>query len=723
MECRIPDTGKIITLEDEPGLLQPILYRGRNIVERFFNRIKHRPRISTRYESTYRPEIDGLRALAVAAVIINHFNKALLPNGFLGVDIFFVISGYIITSSLADREHESLRDFILGFYVRRIKRLTPALILFVSFTCLIGFLFIPPVADEFIGSWGTGVAALFGFSNLYLFQQSMDYFGPSAELNLFTHTWSLGIEEQFYLIFPCILWFTGFSQKRFNGRRRLLSLMTLLIAVSLLAYVWLSRVNRPAAYFLMPSRFWELGLGCITFLVLQSSRLRLKAIQYASPVLTVALLIGILCIPQTDLYASTIGVVLLTSLLIATLNPNSIIYRTLSWRPIVFVGVISYSLYLWHWSILVISRWTIGVYWWTAPIQIGLTFMLAFLSYRYVEKPLRYANWSHSRPLTIGYGLGASIACAVFLVALGIPLKGLLYSGSEARLISKGVKTLMLNQIFNGEIAWSYDRCVLSSDDQVGKPIKPEYCTFRSNNNPRTRFLVIGNSFSAAEIDMYKILALRDIGSVTVTSTWGASPVPELANDTPWSKANTYYWNTVIPSLVGQLRSGDIVIMINDMAGFAPKKPEGKETADELDIIQKGLDAFVSSLEQKNVGVIFQTVNPFMRESGCTPDSAAHQWFRLNSKNACTYYTRGYSLARRYPVQKALRDLERRHHNFKVLDLFDVFCPADRCTFQAHRGTFMYRDEASHPSVEANIMSQPQLLRVVQALQRKMTAD
>ncbi len=383
------------------------------------------------HSEKYRPEIDGLRALAVIAVIINHFNKNILPSGFLGVDIFFVISGYVITSSLASKEHKSVGNFLLGFYARRIKRIMPALIVCIAFTSIIGFLFIP-VSMDFLEIWHTGIAALFGLSNIHLFRIGTDYFVASSELNLFTQTWSLGVEEQFYLIFPLIFWFSGFARKISNGKRNFLFFMILLSVLSLCIYVWLSKVNPSAAYFLIPARFWELGIGCITFLVLSSKKQLPHIFKFVSPLLITALLIIFFFIPQVARCESTIGVVLLTSLLITALNSNSIIFRVFTWRPVVFIGLISYSLYLWHWSILVLSRWTTGIYWWTLPIQIGLILLIAWLSYRYIEKNLRHITWSVSQFATISYGIGASLVVSVILFLLGNPFKGMLYVGYPA---------------------------------------------------------------------------------------------------------------------------------------------------------------------------------------------------------------------------------------------------------------------------------------------------
>ena len=183
-------------------------------------------------KSSYRPEIDGLRAFAVIAVIINHFNKDLLPSGYLGVDIFFVISGFVITSS-AEKESKNFLDFISSFYERRIRRLIPGLVFFVFLSSLLicFFNFNSGVSLQ------TGITSLFGLSNIFLYSKSLDYFGLSADLNMFTHTWSLGVEEQFYFFFPFLIWFTGFAKHSKHGVRNLLFVMTALTISSLIGFL------------------------------------------------------------------------------------------------------------------------------------------------------------------------------------------------------------------------------------------------------------------------------------------------------------------------------------------------------------------------------------------------------------------------------------------------------------------------------------------------------
>ena len=210
----------------------------------------------------YRPEIDGLRAFAVIAVIINHFDKNILPNGFLGVDIFFAISGYVITSSLASRKSSNFFEFIFSFYSRRIKRLFPSLIFFILISAILISFFNP--YPEF--HLRTGIASLFGLSNLYLLRHSTDYFAQSTALNIFAHTWSLGVEEQFYLLFPFITWLSGFNKRSIKGSKNLFNILLFLFIISISLYAYFYFINSSAAYFLMPTRFWELSIGSLLFI-------------------------------------------------------------------------------------------------------------------------------------------------------------------------------------------------------------------------------------------------------------------------------------------------------------------------------------------------------------------------------------------------------------------------------------------------------------------------
>ncbi|MGB7249718.1 MAG: acyltransferase, partial [Phormidesmis sp.] len=380
--------------------------------------------LSTGSTSSYRAEIDGLRAIAVIAVIINHFDKGLLPSGYLGVDIFFVISGFVITSSLARRPAKSFGDFLLGFYTRRIKRLIPALVSFVLIASFLICLFNPDPTD----SLKTGGTALLGLSNIALFRSATDYFAASSEMNVFTHTWSLGVEEQFYFLFPFLIWFSGFG-RLYKGSRNLLCLIGALSVASLICFVYLYQTNQPAAYFLMPTRLWEMGAGCLLFLGLQQSNRFSQTLQSFPPLVAIAAIIGVLLLPLQFAVSATVAIVVLTAVLITCLHPGTAGYELLTRRRVVYIGLISYSLYLWHWAVLALSRWTLGIHWWSVPFQVALILILSVASYRYIETPLRRSSWSAWRWQTIGYGVSASLCTALIVGVLNTSSSAFLLKG------------------------------------------------------------------------------------------------------------------------------------------------------------------------------------------------------------------------------------------------------------------------------------------------------
>ena len=393
----------------------------------------------------YRPEIDGLRAFAVVAVIINHFNKDLLPGGYLGVDIFFVISGYVITSSLFGRTSKDFRDFISGFSERRIKRLVPALSIFVLITSISICLFNPsPVV-----SLRTGLTSLFGLSNLYLLKQSTDYFAQSTELNVFTHTWSLGVEEQFYILFPFLIWFSGFGRQTKNGARNLFLIVGVLTVASLIGFLYLYSTNKPAAYLLMPSRFWEMAVGCLIFIGFQKRASIEQSLEKLPPLLVLALIVGVMYLPMSMASTSTIAVVALSSILIASLKKQTAAFKVFSNTKVVYIGLISYSLYLWHWGVLSISRWTIGIHWWSVPLQIALMFGLAVTSYRYIETPIRKGSWLGKWWKTLAFCGGFLIATAMGIQLSWRSMNKNLFLGDR----------ILLNSIYSEEIFWDRRSC------------------------------------------------------------------------------------------------------------------------------------------------------------------------------------------------------------------------------------------------------------------------
>jgi peptidoglycan/LPS O-acetylase OafA/YrhL len=336
----------------------------------------------------YRPDIDGLRALAVLSVVLFHAGFTWLPGGFVGVDVFFVISGYLITRILIDEVGTS-RFSIAHFYVRRARRILPALY-FISFIVFfLGAIFLLPI--EFVGLSKTILATnLFG-SN-FLFWKQDNYFDTSAELKPLLHTWSLAVEEQFYIFWPLFLAFSLRRGWRFHW------LILLLISFSF-AFASLFLLKKPIAVFYLPMfRAWELLIGAgLATGVLSNIEGRLwknscSMIGLSLLVLSALLLNKSLPFPGWNALPPCMG----AALLIAA-GKNAVVNRyLLSAQSLVFVGLISYSLYLWHWPLLayvrVLNLGQLPPFYAAAVVIFSI--MLAALTWKYVEKPFRYGEQS-----------------------------------------------------------------------------------------------------------------------------------------------------------------------------------------------------------------------------------------------------------------------------------------------------------------------------------------
>lgn len=351
---------------------------------------------STNIINNYSLAIDGIRAIAVISVIINHFTARILPSGYLGVDIFFVISGFVITNSILNRNELSFKSFIVKFYKRRVKRLIPALLFCFSITALlISFFSIYP--KRYIL---TGLSSLIGLSNINLYLDSVDYWGESAHYNPFTHTWSLGVEEQFYFVFPIFLWLIAKGNFNELNLKKISLFLSLTCLVSMLCFFVVQKEHSMMTYFLMPFRFWEIGLGCLLYIQLKrtNGNFLKSLVEYIPFQIILISLISIFFLPIELKILNNILIVLFTVILILKVKllenkSKGTILKPLTNDLTVFIGKISYSLYLWHWVIITISNWTIGINHYTILLQIFLIFFFSTFSYYLIEQPLRYLSW------------------------------------------------------------------------------------------------------------------------------------------------------------------------------------------------------------------------------------------------------------------------------------------------------------------------------------------
>lgn len=340
----------------------------------------------------YRPEIDGLRAIAVLSVIVFHIDNAWLQSGFLGVDIFFVISGFLITSIIKTQMEQGKFSFI-QFYKSRMKRILPAFLIFVFVISIIAkVLFLP---QDFVGLIQSFEYALSFRANI-LFSFTADYFDVLASEKPFLHIWSLSIEEQFYFIFPLLLLF---CIKYFP--KYVKPFIVALILLSLSTYFWTTLdILNMDKYFLLRTRAYELLLGSLfACFSVREFKNNMYSWFFIVPMIVVLflpkdMLIGDGYIERFIICLSTGGLILFQPKVLKRKE-----YYFLSMQPLVMIGLMSYSLYLWHWGILAVMRYVYMEY--TLPnhyilIAITLMFGCAILSYRYVELPLKHIKtFSH----------------------------------------------------------------------------------------------------------------------------------------------------------------------------------------------------------------------------------------------------------------------------------------------------------------------------------------
>jgi peptidoglycan/LPS O-acetylase OafA/YrhL len=375
--------------------------------------------LKTRSVNVYWPEVDGLRAVAVSLVVLFHSGLCgkLFSGGFIGVDVFFVISGYLITKGIQDNLVSDRFSFI-DFYYRRVRRIAPAYLFMMCAVVVFAYILIPPT--ELANFAKTIASSSVFYSNIQLYHNS-GYFSDDAKFNPLLHTWSLSVEEQFYLIWPACA-FLVFKLSRQFFRDFLL----FCVAGMIVSLVWseiLTRSDIPAAFYLPMSRAWELLLGAIVcnpivknlIGAVSTKTINIAIIVGLASVLTAALSFGPFTpIPGLNALLPCIGSVLI---LIASAR-TSFTGIALRNPPLVAIGRISYSLYLWHWPVFVFLRYYFDS---NLPIAaalggIVLSVILATISWKYVETPARRIPAAKLSPQ---YVILAGIAGAMFFVAIG----------------------------------------------------------------------------------------------------------------------------------------------------------------------------------------------------------------------------------------------------------------------------------------------------------------
>lgn len=628
----------------------------------------------------YRPDIDGLRAIAVIAVVGFHAFPEYLPGGFVGVDVFFVISGFLISGIIF--KHLCNSDFSLrDFYARRARRILPALCVVLSACLLFGFYALLP--DEF-SLLGKHVAAAAAFAANLAFWRDSGYFAPAAQFEPLLHLWSLGIEEQFYLLWPLVLllaWKRGLNIPLIVG---------LMAAASFLLSVVLAAAD-PAANFYFPlSRFWELGLGCLlaavrafpTGLLAQACRgLRflpaatVRTLKMQLPVIGAALIaVAVYAYDSHTAFPGIAALVPTTGAMLIVAAPDGSWFKdkVLAQRALVFIGLISYPLYLWHWPILsfaaILASGTPQLV--VRATGVLLALALSVLTFQFIEVPIR----TRRRPrISMALaGLAASVGVLGFAVYAQQGLSGRFDAGVLA--IKQGPKQ---------------DRLCLAS---VPQRYQFNYCRRTNLQAPKVVFL--GDS-QAQGVYEGTISTLGTDQSLLLLARGGCPPVLNVhpspgvyatearrrtCNDT-WSALVDYVRNTR-PQMVVLVGAGPQFFENPDASSNVTDR-----VADER-AFKDGLTNLVAAVQPYSRVIYVLEIPTF--------DTAPECFLRpvkLPGNNCSPRVGRGALTASRSTYQESVREVQREFPDLVVVDPIPSLCSARSCSQVSRSGQVLYSDK------------------------------
>ncbi len=669
--------------------------------------------------SGYYSGIDGLRAVAVLAVVIFHLNAHWLPGGFVGVDVFFVISGFVVSLSLVGMRFTGFSQLLTYFYARRLLRIAPALIVCLLLVTLLCCMFIPKAWLSQANS-RTGLAAFFGVSNFVLAASANDYFSPRSEFNPFTHTWSLAVEEQFYLVFPVLIF--GWLRVAQNGKqslRKVAGAALLLLALASLALcAWWSVSQPTLAFYMLPARFWELagGVGLVFTMGWWQPRLQALALpitRAASAALLLALALGLVFAKDTAFpfpWAVLPALATMGLLCLLVAQPRSMAAQWLSVAPMRHVGRISYSLYLWHWPVFVLFRWTVGLE--AVQYQVAavvMAWVFSELSFRWVEQPARksapLAAWSRAR--VVGLGLGAvSVSCAVSLLMFAnqnqlslsvtrdvntwnpesnIQLPASAPKGADCEVSaradtsaqSEGVVQLLMPSNCKGRAA------------DIGSSTSTSTSTSSTSTTPR-RMFVAGDSHAWAYTAMLRLYAQQS-GTEIHLITRGGCPFFNLRRlNNAESAFCGDFTVRALRVIAAQAQPGDVLFLptlrlvrLRDQWGEVQKtaaSASGGITAEDRSAAVSEAIAALEPLAKRGVMVVFEAPKPIFK----SPAFRCSDWFNASNPACSAGLTIGRSEleAMRSPSQTAMRAVVQQLPQASVWDPTPVLCPEATCSTQ-----------------------------------------
>lgn len=620
--------------------------------------------------TSYRPEIDGLRALAVLSVIIFHFFPNSITGGFIGVDIFFVISGYLISTILFSNLEKNKFD-LFEFYDRRVRRIFPALILVLSTSLAFGYFYLLATEYQLLGKHIVGGSTF--IANI-IFWKENGYFDTSAELKPMLHLWSLAVEEQFYIFWPLMLWIV------WNKKLNFLKITLLVATISFLANMYLVNKNVSAAFFLPVSRFWELMIGgALAYISLYRPRYIEKNKNFQSTLGFGLIVSGLIFINKSTSFPGYWAVLpSMGAFFIISAGSDAWLNKTLlANRYAVFIGVISYPLYLWHWPILSFLKITILPDLSATILLCGLilSFILAYLTALLIEKPIRFSKNKTTSPILISVVIIIAAFSLVIKQNKGLEFRKaavkLDYQSTEEKFIGSRVSNFTCNDLLNLN------------------PVNEEVCLA---NSKQPRVMFIGDSHvmalhSAVYSNDIKIPSLLISGHscslypnlITIPNdkkTWGNN-CQGIANDVLTDLSKISSIKTVVISNFFILGKGKTKFIYYDH----------DQLLSQNEAFLNGSDFMIKRLTEAGKIVVLVVDPPHLKYD---PTQCLKRYSFMNA-NECRY-SEQENTEIRTNYMNLIQDLQKKNPQLIVYDPKSLLCKNGYCQMQDDENYF-YNDD------------------------------
>jgi peptidoglycan/LPS O-acetylase OafA/YrhL len=585
--------------------------------------------------------IDGLRAIAVILVLLYHYFPKIFLNGYLGVDIFFVISGYVISRYFFYTRVNNINKF----YISRFKRLIPSLVISVLlFSVAFTVLTSRPKQEIFV----TGATSLIGLSNIFLYFRSLDYFFINSQLNPFLHTWSLSIEFQFYLFFPLLILFL--NKKTIT---QILSVLFFIITISLVLFFY----NFPENFFLTFSRIWEILFGSLSFYLSYRYKKR-----YTYPLFFLIGIIFLIFINISSFKLLILSVVVFVSFILFNIENNKNIFfkNFLSSSYLIYIGQRSYSLYLYHWPFLVLNKFIFGDSLFVLLFSLFLTIIFSLLSYRYIETPFRLKKLDANFFMFVKLALfQIVISCVIFFFFF--------------LTISKN--NLITNIFKIPQVSSKVYECDVDSKNNLLYEEIIKKCLFSKDTNLNKIYL-IGDSHASQYVELSNLLA----------STFFQGKTFFVNADKSSNFPHSFFYNSniqtdvVFDNILHNIKDGDYLFVSIHRGRFNKIRDDHIDLKEKIELNEKSINflynfGFFLKKLPKNIHVILFLDTPLLKY--ITNIESCYLQNKLFLKNSCIIDLK-QDLHTRKRQEIIYSNLASNYNNIYVFDPFPYLYAEDK---------------------------------------------